>query len=88
MAKRVQDTKPPRSDQANSWIRKNVAEQKKRHRAIAKEMDELAPKRARWYKQFLKTVSTSGFNVTGDIKRVIKKSELPTEPKRKDRVVW
>ena len=40
-------------------------------------MNDLAPKRAKWYKQFLKTVSTTGFNVTGDMKRVIKKSELP-----------
>ncbi len=88
MAKRVQDMKPPRSDDVKVWIRKNVSEQKQRHRAIAKEMDELAPKRARWYKQFLRNVSTTGFNVTGDVKRVIKKSELPTQPKRKDRVVW
>ena len=88
MAKRVQDTKPSRSGDVKAWIRKNVSEQKKRHRAIAREMDERAPKRAKWYKQFLTTVSTTGFNVNGDIKRVIKKSELPTQPKRKDRVVW
>jgi len=88
MSKRVQDMKPPRSDEANSWIRKNVADQKKRYRAIAKEMDGLAPTRAKWYRKFLKDVSTTGFNVTGDMKRVIKKSELPDQPKRKDRVVW
>jgi hypothetical protein len=88
MAKRVQDMKPPRSDEATSWIRKNDTEQKKRYRAIAKEMDDLAPKRVKWYKKFLKDVSTTGFNMTGDIKRVIKKSELPVQPKRKDKVVW
>jgi hypothetical protein len=88
MSKRVQDMKPPRSGEANSWIRKNVADQKKRYRAIAKEMDDLAPTRAKWYRKFLKDVSTTGFNVTGDMKRVIKKSELPEQPKRKDRVVW
>ena len=88
MTKRVQDTKPPRSDEANTWIKRNVAEQKRRYRAIAQEMNDLAPKRAKWYKKFLKDVSTTGFNVTGDMKRVIKKSELPEQPKRKDRVVW
>jgi len=88
MGKRVQDMKPPRSDETISWIRKNVTEQKKRHRAIAKEMNDLAPTRAKWYKKFLKDVSTTGFNVNGDIKRVIKKSELPVKPKRKDKVVW
>ena len=88
MGKRVQDMKPPRSDEAISWIRKNVTEQNKRHRAIAKEMNDLAPTRAKWYKKFLQDVSTTGFNVNGDMKRVIKKSELPVKPKRKDRVVW
>ena len=88
MTKRVQDMKPPRSDEATSWIRKNVTEQKKRHRAIAKEMDALAPTRVKWYKKFLKDVSTTGFNVTGDMKRIIKKSELPEQPKRKDKVTW
>jgi hypothetical protein len=88
MSKRVQDMKPPRSDDSTSWIRKNVTEQQKRYRAIAKEMNDLAPTRAKWYKKFLKDVSTTGFNVTGDLKRVIKKSELPEQPKRKDKVVW
>ncbi len=88
MTKRVQDTKPPRSDEVNTWIRRNIAEQKKRYRAIFKEIDDLAPKRAKWYKEFVKNITTTGFNVNGDIKRVIKKSELSTQPKRKDRVVW
>ena len=86
MTKRVQDTKPPRSDEVNTWIRRNIAEQKKRYRAIFKEIDDLAPKRAKWYKEFVKNITTTGFNVNGDIKRVIKKSELSTQPKRKDRV--
>ena len=88
MAKRVQDMKPPRSDEVNTWIKRNIAEQKKRYRAIFKEIDALAPKRAKWYRKFLKDVSTTGTNVTGDTKRIIPKSELPVQPKRKDRVVW
>ena len=66
-----------------------IAEQKKRHRAIAKEInDVLAPQRVKWYKQFLKDISTTGFNVNGDTKRVIAKKDLPKPPKRKDKVVF
>ncbi len=38
MAKRVQDMKPPRSDDVLLWLKRNVAEQKKRYRTIAREM--------------------------------------------------
>lgn len=88
MAKRVQDMKPPRPDNVLLWLKRNIAEQKKRYRVIAKEMNDLAPTRAKWYKQFLKNISTTGFNFNGDMKRVIKKSELPKQPKRKDRVTF
>jgi hypothetical protein len=88
MAKRVQDMKPPRSDEVLLWLKQNIADQKKRYRVIEKEMKDLAPTRAKWYKKFLKDISTTGFNFNGDMKRVIKKSELPTQPKRKDRVTY
>jgi len=88
MAKRVQDKKPNRTKAAQAWIEENVAEQKKRYRAIVKEMDELEPKRRKWYKEFHKIITTRGFNVTGDMRRVIKKNELPVEPKRKHKVVF
>lgn len=88
MAKRVQDNAPPRPDENGMWLKENIAEQKKRHRAIMQEMNkDLAKTRAKWYKNFIKEVSTTGFNVTGDMKRVIKKHELPT-PKKKDKVVY
>jgi hypothetical protein len=88
MTKRVQDAAPPRPDENRKWLKQNIAEQKKRHREIMNEMNnDLAPKRVKWYKQFLKTISTSGFNVTGDMKRVIKKKDLP-EPRKKDKVVY
>jgi hypothetical protein len=51
-------------------------------------MGDLGPTRAKWYKQFLKDISTKGFNFNGDMRRVIKKSELPTRPRRKDKVSW
>ncbi|HJP37691.1 MAG TPA: hypothetical protein QF499_01005 [Gammaproteobacteria bacterium] len=89
MSKRVQDVAPPRTEDAKKWLKQNVAEQKKRHRAIMKEMNvDVAPQRVKWYKRFLRDVSTTGFNVTGDMKRVIPKKDLPKQPKRKDKVVF
>lgn len=87
MAKRVQDVAPPRPDGNKAWLKENIAEQKKRHAAIKKEMNkDLAKTRAKWYKEFIKEVATTGFNVTGDMKRVIPKNELP-KPRKKDKVV-
>jgi len=89
MSKRVQDTAPPRSAKNKAWLRANITEQKRRHRAIMKEMNvDVAPQRAKWYKQFLIDVSTTGFNVDGDMKRVIAKKDLPEQPKRKEKVVY
>ena len=49
MKKRVQDEKPARSAEARSGSRKTSDEQKKRHAAIQKEINEdLAPQRAKW----------------------------------------
>jgi hypothetical protein len=48
MAKRVQDTKPARKLEAQTWIKENLAEQKKRYAAIVKEQDELGPQREKW----------------------------------------
>ena len=89
MAKRVQDQKPARPAEARAWIQENVLEQKKRHAAIQKEMNEdLAPQRERWYREFLDIVQTKGFNVSGDQRRAIKPGEVPKKPKRPDRVVY
>jgi len=89
MAKRVQDQKPARSGEAKAWLQDNILEQKKRHAAIQKEMNEdLAPQRERWYREFLEIVQTKGFNVTGDQRRAIKPAEVPKKPKRPDRVVY
>ena len=88
MAKRVQDVAPSRTDENLTWLKENIAEQKKRHASIMKEMNvDLKKERAKWYKTFLKDISTTGFNVTGDMKRVIKKNELP-KPRGKDQVVY
>lgn len=88
MTKRVQDTKPARKLEAQSWIKENIAEQKKRYAAIVKEQDELAPQREKWVAEFLRIVQTRGFNVSGDMKRVIKPSEIAKKPKGKHQVVF
>jgi hypothetical protein len=89
MARRVQDQKPARSAEAKAWLQDNIQEQKKRHAAIQKEMnEELAPQRERWYREFLQTVQTKGFNVTGDQRRVIKPGEVPKKPNRPHKVVY
>lgn len=88
MAKRVQDSKPARKQEAQSWIKENLAEQKKRYAAIVKEQDELAPQREKWVAEFLQIIQTRGFNVNGDMKRVIKPSEIAKKPKGKHQVVF
>jgi hypothetical protein len=89
MSKRVQDTKPSRPSEAVAWVKDNIAEQKKRHAAIMKEMNEdLAKKREGWYADFLKIIQTKGFNANGDQRVVIKPADVPKKPKRKDQVVF
>ncbi|MEL7028680.1 MAG: hypothetical protein AAGL49_05580 [Pseudomonadota bacterium] len=88
MVKRVQDEAPPRTAEAQSWVDENVAEQKVRYTSIAKEMDDLAPKRAGWYEEFLTIMETKGFNFNGDQRRVIAKEDIPTKPDRPDKVVY
>jgi hypothetical protein len=88
MAKRVQDSKPARTKDAEAWVKDNVAEQKKRYAAIVKEQDELGPQREKWVEQFLQVIQTRGFNVSGDQRRVIKPSEIAKKPKGKHQVVF
>ena len=88
MGNRVQNLKPEPSAEVKKWMKENIAEQKKRYRAIVNEMDALSPKRDKWNKEFLKIIQTEGFSVTGDVRRIIKKSEIPTKPKRKHKVVF
>ncbi|MDP2322412.1 MAG: hypothetical protein Q8N51_00085 [Gammaproteobacteria bacterium] len=89
MAIRVQDQKPARAGEAQAWVDENVREQKKRHAAIQKEMNEdLAAQRAVWYREFLDVIQTRGFNMNGDQRRVIKGDGVPKKPNRPDRAVY
>ena len=71
-----------------AWLKKEVELNKKLHRKIAKEMDSIAPKRAKWYAAFYKRIQTRGLNVHFTERRQVSAEELPKKPKRKDRVVW
>jgi hypothetical protein len=89
MTRRVQDCRPARTRAVADWVEENLEEQRARHAAIMREMNEsLAAERARWYEEFLQTIQTLGFNVNGDQRRVIPAAELPRRPERPDRVVW
>jgi hypothetical protein len=88
MAKRVQELKPPRKADAHRWFKENVAEQKKRYAAIVKEMDELERDREKWYAEFLRIVSTKGWNVNGDQRVVVPARDLPKKPKGRSKVVF
>ena len=88
MARRVQDQKPPRKPEAQVWFKANVAEQKKRHAAIAREMDGLGKDREKWVAEFLRIIQTKGFNFNGDQRAVIPAKDIPKKPKGRHRVVF
>jgi hypothetical protein len=74
---------------ARRWIRAEAALQRKRYQEISHYINvTLAPKRARWYREFLERIQTRGYSVHFDQMRKIPPAELPQEPKRRDRVVW
>jgi hypothetical protein len=78
-----------RSAEEETWLREEIAEQEERFSRIEQVMDELKPRRAKWYQEFFDRITTIGFNVDGDERRVIAKDDLPVQPAgREDQVVW
>ena len=71
-----------------AWLKKEVELNKKLHKKIAREIDKLAPIRAKWYENFFERIQTRGYNVHFTDRRQISKNELPKKGRRKDRVVW
>ena len=73
-----------------AWLKKEVALQKQLHKKIAKEMNDLAPTRAKWYEEFFARLQKPerGFNVHFTERRVIGADESPKKPRRKDKVIW
>ncbi|MEM7612444.1 MAG: hypothetical protein AAF270_12230 [Pseudomonadota bacterium] len=90
MGDNVQRHKPARGKEATEWLEEEIAAQQLRYQAIVEEQEALTPEREKWYEEFLHIVSTKGFNMTGDQRRVIGKDELPKKPDRPDamKVVW
>ena len=81
--------KHDRSAEEEAWLREEIAEQEERFQGIEKEMEDLKPIRAQWYREFFDRISTTGFNVDGDDKMVISRDQLPVQPEgNEDRVVW
>ncbi len=77
-----------RSREVESWLRKEVIDQKSRYRKIVKEQEALTPKRDKWIADFLQRIQTRGVHVHFDQMRKVRPEEIPTKPKRKFRVVF
>jgi uncharacterized protein YacL (UPF0231 family) len=81
--------KHERSAEEEAWLQEEIEEQEARFAKIEQAMEDLKPKRAKWYREFFDRITTIGFNVDGDQKEVIPRDKLPVQPKdREDRVVW
>jgi hypothetical protein len=85
MAKLIEHKKSPA---VRTWLKKEIAEQKARYKAIAKEMDDLGPKRDKWVEEFFHRIQTRGFNVHFNMRRQVQAEELPKKPRRKFKVVF
>jgi hypothetical protein len=77
-----------RSREAESWLRKEVAEQKSRYRKIVQQQDSISAKRDRWIADFLHRIQTRGVHLHFDQMRKVRPEEIPTRPKRKFKVVF
>ena len=81
--------KHDRSAEEEAWLQEEIEEQEARFAKIEQAMEDLKPRRAKWYREFFDRITSIGFNVDGDQKAVIPRDQLPVQPKgRDDRVVW
>ena len=81
--------KHERSAEEEAWLKEEVVEQEERFKIIEQAMEDIKPKRARWYREFFDRITTMGFNTDGDERTVIPRDQLPVQPDdREDRVVW
>ena len=77
-----------RSREVEAWLKREIADQKVRYRKIVAEQDALAPKRDRWVAEFLERIQTRGYHFHFNMMRKISPEEIPTQPKRKFKVVF
>jgi hypothetical protein len=74
-----------------AWIKKEIKIQRDLHKKISKKMNvDIVEKRAKWYEEFFERLQRPGrgFNVHFETRRVLSEEEIPTKPRRKDKVVW
>lgn len=90
MSKCVQDEKPARTEEVKAWLKEEIGEQDVRYKAIVTEIEALQDKRDGWYADFLEIIQSKGVNVSGDLRRVVSREEIPEKPDRPDadRVIW
>ena len=55
-----------RSREAEAWLKKEIAEQKRRYRKIVDEQEALSPKRDKWIADFLQRIQTRGVHTHYD----------------------
>ena len=78
-----------RDPEVDAWIEEEAREQEERYAKIEKQMNDLKPKREKWYQQFFDRLQTIGFNADADDKVKIPASDIPVQPPgREDQVVW
>lgn len=89
MSKKILENKPPRSEDAEKWLQREVAEQKARYEKIAHEMNvSLAEQREKWYREFEQRLQTTGFYWHADNKKIIKPEQIYPKPDREHKVVY
>ena len=89
MSKAILKQKPNRTDEVEKWLLEEFGEQKERYEKIAQAMNiDLANQREIWIQEFYERITTTGFNVHADMRKIIKKEELFQKPDREFKVVF
>lgn len=88
--KRVQDERPPRTQEAKDWMDEEIDAQKVRYDGIVEEIEGIQEERNEWIAEFLRIIQDQGYNVTGDVRRKVSDDEMPKRPDTPDadKVIW
>ena len=86
--KPLNSIKHKQSKPVKAWIKNELNQQQKRFKKILQHMEDISPKREKWFQQFFDTISTRGQNIDGDTRMVIAKEDLPKKPRRKTKVTY
>jgi hypothetical protein len=77
-----------RDPEVDAWIEEETQEQEERFEKIARQMDDLKPKREKWYQQFFDRIQNIGYNADADDKVKIAAEDIPLQDGREDQVIW